>query len=71
MGYPPVMLNRLVPELTRHMISKIFATDLEDWPAMVRAMRETGDDLRQGKIATLPKTGTSPTEQAVNIAPIR
>jgi hypothetical protein len=48
------MLNRLVPELTRHMTAKIFATDLEDWPAMVRAMRETGDDLRQGKIASLP-----------------
>jgi hypothetical protein len=36
------------------MTAKIFATDLEDWPAMVRAMRETGDDLRQGKIASLP-----------------
>ena len=39
MGYSPVMLNRLVPELTRHMTAKIFATDLEDWPAMVRAIR--------------------------------
>ncbi len=54
MGYSPVMLNRLIPELTRHMTAKIFATDLEDWPAMLRAMRETGDELRQGKIATLP-----------------
>src|SRR5437667_67076 len=34
LGYSPVMLNRLVPELTRHMTAKIFATDLEDWPAM-------------------------------------
>jgi hypothetical protein len=54
MGYSPVMLNRLIPELTRHMTAKIFATDLEDWPAMLRAMRETGDELRQGKIASLP-----------------
>ncbi|RXH57237.1 hypothetical protein [Granulicella sibirica] len=69
MGYPPVMLNRLVPELTRHMISKIFATDLEDWPAMVRAMHETGDDLRRGKIASLRKTSTPSTEQAENIVP--
>lgn len=53
MGYSPVMLNRLAPELTRHMTAKIFATDLEDWPAMLRAMEETGEDLRQGKI-TLP-----------------
>ena len=49
MGYSPVMLNRLVPELTRHMTAKIFATDLEDWPAMVRAMQETGEELRQGQ----------------------
>jgi hypothetical protein len=59
MGYSPVMLNRLVPELTRRMTAKIFATDLEDWPAMLRAMRETGDDLRQGKIATLPAAATT------------
>jgi len=49
-----VMLNRMVPELTRRMTGKIFATDLEDWPAMLRAMQEAGDELRQGKIASLP-----------------
>ncbi len=49
MGYSPVMLNRLVPELTRRMTAKIFATELEDWPAMLRAMQETGDELRRGK----------------------
>lgn len=49
-GYSPVMLNHLVPELTRLMIKKIFATDLEDWPALVRAMHETGEDFRQGKM---------------------
>jgi hypothetical protein len=63
MGYSPVMLNRLVPELTRHMTAKIFATDLEDWPAMLRAMRETGEDLRQGRIASFPPpTTTASTE---------
>jgi len=61
MGYSPVMLNRLVPELTRRMTAKIFATDLEDWPAMLRAMRETGDDLRQGKIAVLPPVAAATT----------
>jgi hypothetical protein len=54
MGYSPVMLNRLAPELTRRMTAKIFATDLEDWPAMLRAMEETGEELRQGKIALSP-----------------
>jgi hypothetical protein len=60
MGYSPVMLNRLVPELTGRMVSKIFATELEDWSAILRAMRETGQEFRQGKITlaatTLPSS---------------
>jgi hypothetical protein len=52
-GYSPVMLNRMVPELTRRMVEKIFATDFEDWPALLRAARETGEDFRQGKIVAL------------------
>jgi hypothetical protein len=63
MGYSPVMLNRLVPELTRRMTAKIFATDLEDWPAMLRAMRETGEELRQGKIGSLPVGTTTALRQ--------
>jgi len=57
LGYSPVVLNRLVPELTRRMIEKLSATTLEDWPALSRAMHETGDELRLGKIASLPLTG--------------
>jgi hypothetical protein len=55
-GYPPVALNRLIPELTERMIEKIFATDLEDWPALLRALHETGEDFRNGKIASLTDT---------------
>ena len=44
------MLNRLVPELTHRMVEKIFATDLEDVQALLRATREAGDEFRQGKI---------------------
>jgi len=57
MGYSPVLLNRLAPELTRRMVEKIFATNFEDWPAILRAMRETGEELRQGKIALFPNSG--------------
>ena len=60
-GYPPAMLNRLVPELTYRMVEKIFATDFEDWPAMLRAMRETGDEFRRGKVASLPKVASTTT----------
>lgn len=62
-GYSPVMLNRLVPELTHRMIEKIFATDFEDWPAMLRAMRETGEEFRAGKIGSLPKVALTTTVQ--------
>lgn len=55
-GYSPVMLNLLVPSLTRQMIANIFATDLQDRPALLRAMRETGAEFRQGLLASsLPK----------------
>ncbi len=56
LGYSPVMLNRLVPELTHRMIEKIFATHFEDWQAVLRAMRQTGEEFRQGKVAPLPKS---------------
>jgi hypothetical protein len=59
MGYSPVMLNVLVPQLTRRMVEQTFASHLEDWSAVLRAMRETGEEFRQGKIATLPKSTPS------------
>jgi hypothetical protein len=54
-GYSPVTLNRIVPELTRLMVQKIFATDFEDWPALLRAMHETGEDFRAGKVESPAK----------------
>ncbi len=51
MGYSPTALNLLVPVLTRRMIANIFATDLEDWPALLRAMEQTGQEFREGQIA--------------------
>ena len=51
MGYPPVELNLLVPQLTRNMITNIFASNTDDWPALQRAMLQTGEQFRNGKIA--------------------
>ena len=51
-GYPPAMLNLLVPDLTRRMIANIFATDLQDRPALLRALRETGTEFRRGLLAS-------------------
>jgi hypothetical protein len=56
-GYPPVMLNYLVPTLTRSMVERIFATDLEDWPALLRALHDTGEDFLAGKVAAPESVG--------------
>ena len=44
---PPSQLNVLVPEWTRETVERIFATHLEDWPALLRSLRLVGDDVRQ------------------------
>ena len=59
-GLSAVTLNHLVPQLTRHMVERIFATDFEDWPAVLRAMHETGEDFRAGKITSLTTGVTRP-----------
>jgi hypothetical protein len=44
---PPAELNQLVPEWTQRSLERIFATHLEDWPALWRSMRIIGDRYRQ------------------------
>jgi hypothetical protein len=58
-GYEPEMLNLMAPELTHRMVEKIFATEFEDWLALLRAMREAGEEFRKGKIAVLPEMTTT------------
>jgi hypothetical protein len=41
------------------MVANIFATDLDDGPAILRAMREAGDEFRQGKVVALRASGGS------------
>jgi len=50
MGYSPAMLNLLVPALTRRMVANIFGTSIDDWPALLRAMQETGQQFRERKL---------------------
>jgi hypothetical protein len=66
-GYSPVVLNRLVPELTRRMVANIFATDIEDWLALTRAMKETGEEFRQGKIILPQLTTAAASNQEVGV----
>ena len=44
---PPAELNVLVPQWTERTVEQIFATHLEDWPALLRSLRLVGDDVRQ------------------------
>ena len=43
----PAQMNVLVPAWTQQTVERIFATHLEDWPALLRSLRLVGDDVRQ------------------------
>ncbi len=42
----PAQLNVLVPQWTQQTVEAIFATHLEDWPALLRSLRAVGEDVR-------------------------
>ncbi len=43
----PAQMNVLVPSWTQQTVEHIFATHLEDWPALLRSLRLVGDDVRE------------------------
>jgi len=45
--YRPSQLNHLVPEWTQKVVERIFASHLEDWPALLRSLRLVGGSLRE------------------------
>lgn len=42
----PAQLNVRIPEWTRKLVEQIFASHLEDWPALLRSLRTVGEDVR-------------------------
>jgi hypothetical protein len=44
---PPAQLNLLVPEWTQRSLERIFATNLDHWPALLRSMRLVGQRYRE------------------------
>ena len=42
----PEKLNLMIPEWTQLTVERIFATHLEDWPALLRSLRAVGEDIR-------------------------
>lgn len=46
LGIPPSQLNVNIPQWTQKTVEAIFATHLEDWPALLRSLRVVGDNVR-------------------------
>ncbi len=42
----PSQLNVRIPEWTQKLVEHIFASHLEDWPAVLRSLRAVGDEVR-------------------------
>ncbi len=55
-GMNPGRLNVAIPEWTADAVQRIFATHLEDWPALLRSLRSVGEDVRK-KAANGEKAG--------------
>jgi hypothetical protein len=45
---PPSQLNVMIPEWTQKVVEHIFASHLEDWPALLSSLRLVGEDIRTG-----------------------
>jgi hypothetical protein len=43
----PEELNLRIPQWTQQTVEKIFATHLEDWPALLRSLRSVGKEVRE------------------------
>ena len=52
-------LNVLVPDWTQKVVERIFASHLEDWPALLKSLRSVGDEIRtQSNKTTVIKAGS-------------
>jgi hypothetical protein len=49
---PPAWLNVRIPEWTQKLVEQIFASHLEDWPALLKSLRTVGDEVRARTRAT-------------------
>ncbi len=59
-GVPPDQIERYVREWNRSAIENIFATHLEDWPALIRSLNTTRDNVRH---RNSQRAGTDPSSR--------
>ncbi len=57
MGLEPARLALVVPQWTQLTVERIFASHLEDWPALLRSLRSVGEDARAGKLKEIARNG--------------
>jgi hypothetical protein len=46
LGVSPAQLNLRIPEWTQKLVERVFASHLEDWPALLKSLSLVGDDVR-------------------------
>jgi hypothetical protein len=56
-GVQPAELNILVPEWTAKVAERIFASHLEDWPALLKSVRSVGEELTNRNTQVAASTG--------------
>ena len=58
-GVSPTQLNVRIPEWTRKLVEQIFASHLEDWPAVLKSLNGVGDEVRARARAALAEQKAS------------
>jgi hypothetical protein len=57
----PADLNVRIPQWTRKLVEEIFASHLEDWPALLRSLRQVGEEVRaQNRTSTADSKAEPP-----------
>jgi hypothetical protein len=56
-GLHPAQLNVRIPQWTQKLVEQIFASHLEDWPALLKSLHAVGDDVRARNRAALSAEG--------------
>ncbi len=63
MHIAPAQLNVLIPEWTQQVVERIFASHLEDWPALLKSLRTVGQEVMQ---KNAPSSGGEQKAAALN-----
>jgi hypothetical protein len=58
----PADLNVRIPQWTRKLVEEIFASHLEDWPAVLRSLRQVGEEVRLQNRASVADSKAEPQE---------